>query len=70
MAGPPAVRAARPAQLPAGILIGLFTPDLLVRNAGQKRQKDLARSLPHVLDALVIGVEAGLGLDAALSQVA
>jgi tight adherence protein C len=56
--------------LPIGILIGLFLPDVLVRNAGEKRQKELARSLPDVLDALVIGVEAGLGLDAALAQVA
>ncbi|GIF21842.1 tight adherence protein C [Actinoplanes tereljensis] len=52
-----------------GILIGLVLPEVLVRNAGEKRQQQLARSLPDVLDALVIGVEAGLGLDAALSQV-
>ncbi|MEU4238616.1 type II secretion system F family protein [Actinoplanes sp. NPDC026619] len=54
----------------AGIVIGLVLPELLVRNLGQKRQQALARSLPDVLDALVIGVEAGLGLDAALAQVA
>ncbi|GAA0558402.1 hypothetical protein GCM10010172_46810 [Paractinoplanes ferrugineus] len=53
-----------------GIAIGLVLPEVLVRNAGQKRQQALARSLPDVLDALVIGVEAGLGLDAALAQVA
>jgi tight adherence protein C len=53
-----------------GIVIGLVLPEVLVRNAGEKRQQALARSLPDVLDALVIGVEAGLGLDAALNQVA
>ncbi|GIM95509.1 type II secretion system F family protein [Paractinoplanes toevensis] len=52
-----------------GILVGLVLPEVLVRNAGEKRQQQLARSLPDVLDALVIGVEAGLGLDAALAQV-
>lgn len=54
----------------AGALAGLYVPDLLVSNAGEKRQAALARSLPDVLDALVISVEAGLGLDAALTQVA
>ncbi|GAA2650938.1 type II secretion system F family protein [Paractinoplanes durhamensis] len=52
-----------------GIAIGLVLPEVLVRNMGEKRQQQLARSLPDVLDALVIGVEAGLGLDAALAQV-
>jgi tight adherence protein C len=54
----------------AGALLGLFLPDLLVHNAGVKRQQALTRSLPDVLDALVIGVEAGLGLDSAMIQVA
>ncbi|MET0414714.1 MAG: type II secretion system F family protein [Actinoplanes sp.] len=54
----------------AGAVLGLFLPDLQLRNIGDKRQKELERSLPDVLDALVIGVEAGLGLDAALAQVA
>jgi tight adherence protein C len=53
-----------------GVGLGLVLPEVLVRNAGDKRQQALARSLPDVLDALVIGVEAGLGLDAALAQVA
>ncbi len=50
-------------------LLGLFLPDLLVYNAGVKRQHALAQSMPDVLDALVIGVEAGLGLDSAMVQV-
>jgi tight adherence protein C len=53
-----------------GAVFGLILPGMLVHNAGVKRQQELARSLPDVLDALVIGVEAGLGLDAALAQVA
>ncbi|MBL7262189.1 type II secretion system F family protein [Paractinoplanes lichenicola] len=53
-----------------GVLIGLHVPDLLAYNAGVKRQKDITMSLPDVLDAMVIGVESGLGLDAAMAQVA
>ena len=55
---------------PAAAVFGLFVPDLAVYDLGVKRQKQLGRSLPDVLDALVIGVEAGLGLDAAMAQVA
>lgn len=56
--------------LPVGALLGLFLPDLLVYNAGTKRQLEIQAQLPDVLDGLVIGVEAGLGLDSAMTQVA
>ena len=49
---------------------GFFLPDVLVYNMGTKRQLDLGRSLPDSMDLLTISVEAGLGFDAALSQVA
>jgi tight adherence protein C len=55
---------------PAGAVLGLFRPDLSLHELGVKRQRELAASLPDVLDAMVIGVEAGLGLDAAMQQVA
>ena len=55
---------------PAGAVLGLFIEDLIIQDLGAKRQAALAKSLPDVLDALVIGVEAGLGLDAAMQQVA
>ena len=45
-------------------------PDLLVYNSGIKRQETIQRSLPDALDMLTVSVEAGLGFDAALSQVA
>lgn len=49
---------------------GFFVPDLLIYNAGVKRQDAIARSLPDSMDLLTISVEAGLGFDAALAQVA
>jgi tight adherence protein C len=49
---------------------GFFLPDLLVYNFGLRRQQRLAISLPEALDLLTICVEAGLGFDAALAQVA
>ena len=53
-----------------GAVIGFFLPDLLLRNSGQKRQQKIPRALPDALDMLTICVEAGLGFDAALAQVA
>jgi tight adherence protein C len=55
---------------PAAAIFGMFVPDLAIYDLGVKRQSALTKSLPDVLDALVIGVEAGLGLDAAMAQVA
>jgi tight adherence protein C len=49
---------------------GYVLPDILVYNAGQKREEVMQRSLPDALDLLTISVEAGLGFDAALMHVA
>jgi len=49
---------------------GLFLPDLLVYNAGLRRQDELRRSLADALDMLTVCVEAGQGFDGALAQVA
>jgi tight adherence protein C len=53
-----------------GAAAGFFLPDLLLYNSGLKRQQRLAVTLPEGLDLLTICVEAGLGFDAALVQVA
>jgi tight adherence protein C len=53
-----------------GAAAGFFLPDVLLYNSGLKRQQRLAVSLPEALDLLTICVEAGLGFDAALAQVA
>lgn len=49
---------------------GFFLPDLLLYNAGTKRQQQVQNTLPDALDLLTISVEAGLGFDGALAQVA
>lgn len=53
----------------AGAAVGFFLPDVLIYNMGAKRQADLVKWLPDVLDTLTICVEAGQGFDAALAQV-
>jgi tight adherence protein C len=58
------------AGVPLGAAAGFLLPDLMVYNMGLKRQQELLLSLPDVLDTLVISVEAGLGFDAAMAQVA
>lgn len=49
---------------------GFWLPDLLVYNAGLRRQTLIKRTLPDALDMLTVCVEAGLGFDGALLQVA
>ena len=50
--------------------IGFFLPDVLLYNAGLKRQARIQAALPDAMDMLTVCVEAGLGFDAALAQVA
>ncbi len=49
---------------------GFVLPNLLLHNAGQKREKAMQNALPDALDLLTISVEAGLGFDAAVGRVA
>src|SRR5690349_17941823 len=49
------------AGLAVGAVFGFFLPDLLLLNAGQKRQTLIRRALPDALDMLTVCVEAGLG---------
>ena len=49
---------------------GLFLPDLLVYNAGLKRQDQLRTGLADALDMLTVCMEAGQSFDGALLQVA
>ncbi|MGD9972053.1 MAG: type II secretion system F family protein [Desulfatirhabdiaceae bacterium] len=54
--------------LPA--LIGFYLPDLWLYNRGLHRKEDILNGFPDALDLLVVCVEAGMGLDAAISRVA
>jgi tight adherence protein C len=56
--------------LVAGAIAGFYVPDLLLYNAGLRRQQRIQRALPDSLDMLTVCMEAGLGFDAALAQVA
>lgn len=56
--------------LAGGAVAGFYLPDVLLYNAGTKWQEQIQRALPDALDLLTISVEAGLGFDAALAQVA
>lgn len=50
--------------------IGVFLPNLWVRQAGDKRKQRLTKSLPDALDLLVVCTEAGYGLKPAIQRVA
>jgi len=51
-------------------LLGFFFPQLWLQSRVNARQKDIRHALPDALDLLTICVEAGLGLEAAMSKVA
>jgi tight adherence protein C len=53
-----------------GGALGFYVPDLLLYNAGLRRQARIQRALADSLDMLTVCMEAGLGFDAALAQVA
>jgi tight adherence protein C len=53
-----------------GAFAGFFLPDVLLYNSGLKRQQKILMNLPDALDMLTVCVEAGLGFNAALGQVA
>jgi tight adherence protein C len=52
-----------------GAVAGFFAPDLIVLHLAQERQEEIRRTLPDIMDTLVITVEAGMGFEAALAQV-
>ena len=49
--------------------LGLILPDMWLRVRTSKRKERLAKGLPDALDLMVVCVEAGMGLDAAISRV-
>ena len=51
------------------VVAGLYLPEIMVKNAAQKRQDKIRKSLPDALDLMVICAEAGVSLDATLTRV-
>ncbi len=49
---------------------GYVLPNILLYNAGQKRETIMRNALPDAIDLLTVSVEAGLGFDAAVARVA
>ena len=49
--------------------VSFYIPTVYLKMKIRKRQKQISKSLPNVLDMLVVCVEAGLGLDAAIQRV-
>lgn len=52
------------------VVLGYFAPDLLIYNRGVKRQEEMQKVLPDLLDQIVISIEAGVGFEQALMKVA
>lgn len=50
-------------------LAGFYLPDLWLSNKIQKRRQEILKGFPDALDLLVVCVEAGMGLDSAISRV-
>jgi tight adherence protein C len=53
-----------------GLALGFFFPQLWLNEQIKKRQLEIRKAMPDALDLLTICVEAGLGFDAAMSNVA
>ena len=54
----------------ASAAVGFYLPALVVANKVQHRKQCVMEGLPDALDLLLVCVEAGLGLDAAINRVA
>lgn len=50
-------------------LLGLYLPNLWLRMSIERRKERIQQGLPDALDLMVVCVEAGLGLDAAINRV-
>jgi tight adherence protein C len=51
------------------MMVGFYGPQLWLRNTMSKRKERLVKGFPDALDLMVVCVEAGLGLDQAISRV-
>ncbi len=49
---------------------GFFLPRILIKNTAQKRQEEVQLSFPDALDMILICVQGGIGLEAAVNRIA
>ncbi|EEG78393.1 type II secretion system F family protein [Dethiobacter alkaliphilus] len=52
------------------LVLGFMMPNTIVKRKATERQKEIQRSLPDMLDLLLVSVDAGLAFDMALKKVA
>ncbi|MBI3440773.1 MAG: type II secretion system F family protein [Proteobacteria bacterium] len=50
-------------------LFGFFIPRILIKNIADKRQHEIALSFPDSLDMLLICVQGGIGIEAAINRI-
>jgi tight adherence protein C len=50
-------------------MVGFYIPDLWLKLKTSRRKEEIQDALPDALDLLVVCVEAGMGLDAAINRV-
>jgi tight adherence protein C len=53
----------------AAFAVGFYAPNVYLSNTAQKRQKSIAQAFPDALDLLLICVESGMSIEAALQKV-
>lgn len=52
-----------------GAAVGMFVPILIIGVLGKRRQERIFLALPNAVDLLIIGLEAGTGIDQAIFEV-
>jgi tight adherence protein C len=57
------------AAIMAGVLAGYYGPNLYISNVAQKRRDSIMQSFPDALDLLLICVESGMSIEAAMQKV-
>ncbi len=50
-------------------LLGFFMPRVIIKNIADKRQQEIALSFPDSLDMLLICVQGGIGIEAAINRI-
>lgn len=54
--------------LVAAVVLGYFTPDVLLDSRAKDRQEQITLELPNTLDQILIAVQAGLGFESAMAR--